>query len=62
MKRKAYKIDESSFGGSKSNQQRGEGCSCLYGNPCVDQYVCQDWNNRFTVAKNNLNKKWIYFY
>ncbi|KAL4474941.1 hypothetical protein ABPG74_001637 [Tetrahymena malaccensis] len=56
-KRKAYKVDESSFGGSKSNEKRGEGCSCLYGNPCVDQYVCLDWNNRFTIAKQNLGKK-----
>lgn len=30
-----------------------EGCSCLYGNPCMDQYVCNDWANRFEVAKKN---------
>ncbi|KAL4512247.1 hypothetical protein ABPG72_005249 [Tetrahymena utriculariae] len=58
-KRKVYKVDESSFGGSKTNQKRGEGYSCLYGNPCVDQYVCLDWNNRFTIAKQNLGKKMI---
>jgi mannose-6-phosphate isomerase-like protein (cupin superfamily) len=32
---------------------RSEGCSCLYGNPCMDQYVCLDWANRFEVAKKN---------
>eukprot|EP00943_MAST-04B_sp_MAST-4B-sp1_P000214 g214.t1 len=31
----------------------GETCSCLYGNPCVDQYVCSDWKNRFEIAKQN---------
>lgn len=43
--------------GSESSSKRAEGCSCIYGNPCVDQYICLDWSNRFTVAKNNLNKK-----
>ena len=33
--------------------QRSEGCSCLYGNPCIDQYVCLNWSNRFDVAKKN---------
>lgn len=55
-KRKVYKADVSSFAGGKEEKKRGEGCSCLYGNPCVDQYICLDWNNRFTVAKNNLKK------
>jgi hypothetical protein len=32
---------------------RAEGCSCLFGNPCLDQYVCKDWGNRFAVAKKN---------
>lgn len=32
---------------------RQEGCSCLYGNPCVDQYICKDWDNRYAVAKKN---------
>jgi hypothetical protein len=31
----------------------GETCSCLYGNPCVDQYICLDWGNRFEVATKN---------
>ena len=30
-----------------------ESCSCLYGNPCVDEYSCRDWTNRFAVAKAN---------
>ena len=32
---------------------RKEGCSCLYGNPCMDKYVCEDWNGRMEVAKKN---------
>ena len=30
-----------------------EGCSCVYGNPCVDPYICLDWENRFAVATAN---------
>lgn len=37
--------------------QRKEGCSCLYGNPCVDEYVCLDWDNRLAVAAANGKKK-----
>ncbi|CAM9813927.1 unnamed protein product, partial [Ectocarpus fasciculatus] len=32
---------------------RQEGCSCLYGNPCQDKYVCLDWDNRWKVAMAN---------
>lgn len=32
---------------------RQEGCSCLFGNPCQDQYVCLDWDNRWAVAIKN---------
>ncbi|KAJ1458950.1 hypothetical protein M885DRAFT_561143 [Pelagophyceae sp. CCMP2097] len=32
---------------------RKEGCSCLYGNPCADKYVCDAWDKRFEVAKKN---------
>lgn len=32
---------------------RQEGCSCLYGNPCQDPYVCLDWDNRWKVAMEN---------
>jgi hypothetical protein len=30
-----------------------ESCSCIYGNPCVDEYGCKDWTNRFAVASKN---------
>ena len=33
--------------------QRKEGCSCIYGNPCADQYVCLNWANRFDIATKN---------
>lgn len=36
---------------SRSREQ--EGCSCLFGNPCMDQYICRDWDNRYAVAKKN---------
>jgi hypothetical protein len=39
--------------GNKQEGARAEGCSCLYGNPCIDQYICKDWNNRFAVATKN---------
>jgi hypothetical protein len=32
---------------------RQEGCSCLYGNPCQDPYVCLDWDNRWKVSIAN---------
>jgi hypothetical protein len=32
---------------------RQEGCSCIYGNPCQDKYVCLDWENRWAVAIAN---------
>lgn len=34
-------------------QRAQEGCSCLFGNPCMDQYICKDWDNRLAVAKTN---------
>ncbi|KRX02344.1 hypothetical protein PPERSA_09961 [Pseudocohnilembus persalinus] len=46
---KAYKAPEQ----EKEDKKRGEGCSCLFGNPCQDKYVCQDWNNREAVARKN---------
>lgn len=30
-----------------------ESCSCIYGNPCVDEYGCKDWDNRFAIATEN---------
>ena len=55
--REAYK-------GSSSNSSsmawregsRKEGCSCLYGNPCAVPDNCNDWRNRFEVAKRNGGK------
>lgn len=41
------------FAGVKSEALRSEGCSCLEGNPCVDEYVCTDWHNRFALAKKH---------
>ena len=39
------------------DEYAGEGlpetCSCLYGNPCVDEYGCKDWANRFAIATKN---------
>lgn len=43
-------------GGAHQEDKRGraeEGCSCLFGNPCMDQYICRDWDNRYAVAKKN---------
>lgn len=41
------------FAGVKSEAVRGEGCSCLEGNPCADEYICTDWHNRFALAKQH---------
>lgn len=30
-----------------------DGCTCIYGAPCVDEYGCRDWSTRFDVAKAN---------
>jgi hypothetical protein len=30
-----------------------EGCSCIYGNPCLDEYACRDWSNRFAISTKN---------
>ncbi|CAM9312163.1 unnamed protein product [Chrysoparadoxa australica] len=34
-------------------KREGESCSCLEGNPCVDEYLCKDWERRLVVAKQN---------
>ena len=53
---------KSVFGGSRpgfsltvntGSGSTAESCSCLEGNPCVDEYHCKDWNNRFDVARKN---------
>jgi hypothetical protein len=39
---------------SRNDDGRGfESCSCIYGNPCVDEYGCKDWHSRFAVATAN---------
>lgn len=30
-----------------------ETCSCIYGDPCVDEYGCKDWHSRFAIATAN---------
>ena len=30
-----------------------EGCSCLFGNPCMESDSCKNWQGRFEVAKAN---------
>jgi hypothetical protein len=37
--------------GGKARAQ--EGCSCLWGNPCADKYICEDWDNRNAVSTAN---------
>lgn len=37
----------------KDDGRTMESCSCIYGNPCVDEYGCRDWNNRFAIATKN---------
>lgn len=44
---------------AKDSLQRDDGrmgmesCSCIYGNPCVDEYGCKDWTNRYAIAQKN---------
>ena len=38
---------------SKDDGRVIESCSCIYGNPCVDEYGCKDWGNRATIATAN---------
>lgn len=33
--------------------KRKEGCSCIFGNPCVDAEYCENWSDRYRVAKEN---------
>jgi hypothetical protein len=30
-----------------------DSCSCIYGNPCMDEYGCKDWLNRFAISTAN---------
>lgn len=47
--------DEGVGGGAMMDDGRNglESCSCIYGNPCVDEYGCKDWHSRYAVAKAN---------
>ena len=44
---------------SPSDGRVMEGCSCIYGNPCLDEYACRDWKNRFSIAEKNGWKGFI---
>ncbi|CAN0006406.1 unnamed protein product, partial [Pylaiella littoralis] len=50
--------DDLPQGGAEGERMDGgrnglESCSCVYGNPCVDEYGCKDWHSRYAVAKAN---------
>jgi hypothetical protein len=57
MKNVAAQMEGASVEGSSGIERddgRGmESCSCIYGNPCVDEYGCKDWDNRMTIALKN---------
>lgn len=48
-------LPEGEAGGDRRDDGRNglESCSCVYGNPCVDEYGCKDWHSRYAVAKAN---------
>jgi len=54
---KSQEKAKQNFAGVRSAATRGEGCSCLEGNPCAQECdaqgnsICKDWANRFAVAK-----------
>jgi hypothetical protein len=52
-KRRAEDEANEAKGLSGVKQEKGESCSCIEGNPCMDSYGCKDWNNRYAVAKKN---------
>lgn len=33
--------------------EKGESCSCIEGNPCLDRYGCKNWEKRFEIATKN---------
>lgn len=37
----------------KDDGRVGESCSCIYGNPCTDEYGCKDWYNRYAISMKN---------
>lgn len=52
---KSQEHAKTAFAGVRSEALRGEGCSCIEGNPCGPgaEYTCSDWHNRFAVAKKH---------
>ena len=50
--RTAYKGAESSEP-SMIGGKREEGCSCLFGNPCMEAYTCKNWAKREEIARAN---------
>ena len=30
-----------------------DSCTCIYGNPCLDEYGCRDWSHRFEISGKN---------
>eukprot|EP00605_Chrysophyceae_sp_TOSAG23-4_P002387 GSChrysophyteH1.ASY1.ANO1.2643.1 assembled CDS len=56
LNEKLEKMDKN----TEAPKRTQEGCSCLYGNPCQDPYVCLDWDNRWQVSlANGLSKEEI---
>ena len=54
----AYLASKSAAGGGAGEEgaikvEKVEGCSCIWGNPCAQPYGCQDWSNRFELARKN---------
>eukprot|EP00750_Incisomonas_marina_P028967 INCI7016.1.p1 GENE.INCI7016.1~~INCI7016.1.p1 ORF type:complete len:590 (-),score=83.32 INCI7016.1:914-2683(-) len=47
------------FGASAVFAEDTASCSCLEGNPCVVSYNCQNWANRFEVARRIRQQKGI---
>ena len=53
FKRKMPPISDRRSGDIENNSEFRESCSCLFGNPCVDEYICKDWTNRYAIASGN---------
>jgi hypothetical protein len=48
--------ENSNSGGDNIVRDDGRGfeqCSCIYGNPCLDEYGCKDWDNRYAISTKN---------
>lgn len=57
--REMFKRDDGDAGGKPKLESNYEGmgipesCSCIEGNPCLDEYGCRDWHHRFEIASQN---------